>query len=597
MSDDKTLKEFYSIFRGNTSFFIKHQYPLTEKKGKMTGSWCGYAVYNTYNPPPKGKEEGDLIPLTLDHYRDHLNGGDGLAISPLMNVVDSKGQIIKRNVCYFAVIDVDVYGVSFSVTIQHLYQAGLKFVPFLSKSGGLHIYFFFMEAEPGDKVIETLKRVVNTFGLHKLYASKDAKSKVEIFPKQATFVPGERKAKDTKNASCIFLPFYNIAHPDECRNKLLTIDRKKTGLVKATPIIDTMYTSLNELRSVLDNLPYNDAPFCIQMLLLSGALTENSGRNDFLFAAAVYLKKKQGDGFADELHEMNGQLEAPLDDEEVNDIYTSVTANGYEGFSCAKPPCSEYCDKKACALREYSPKRVKNNRFTGAECWGELTRYNAGSRKEPYFIWKVRIAEGEDFKEVQIDSHTDLLNQSTVQQNCLRDLNWVPFTIKQNDWVSTVLKCLVGIDERTIEVPASADTTEMAALRETFIQFLTHKQLQKNQKPYMVDYGQVCHKDGYYYFTTNGLVKYLRFEKHTLGRLNLREWLITQEECIENVELPYTTPAGKEGHIICWKKLETPELLAKEVFYEDVYEGEVDSITKNPQIKHVEEDEDGATKF
>jgi hypothetical protein len=591
MSDNTTLKAFYGIFRGNASFFVKHQAPFVEKEGKLKAAWCGFAVYNKRNPAPKGKELGDLIPVAIDHYRDHLNGKDGLAISPLTNVEDGDGNVVKRNVCYFAAIDIDVYDANFTWLVRRLYQFGFQFIAVLSKSGGVHLYFFFKEAEPADKVIETLSRIVEAFGLDRLFVNAKKKSKVEIFPKQAAFVPGD------KNANCLFLPFYNAADKEACKNKMLTAEGKLLGIAKALPVIESMFTGLREINGVLDRLPYGDAPFCIQMVTLAGALGEGDGRNNFLFSAAIYLKKKYKDDFYDALSEMNDYLEAPTEKDELESIYKSVTEKGYDHYWCSKSPCADYCDKKLCKKREYAPERERNNHFTGADCWGELTRYDTGDGKEPYYEWKVRVKEDEEFKAVQIDSYKDLLNQAVVQQNCLRDLNWVPFKVKENDWIANVLKGLAGVEGRTVKVPQAADTTEMSMLRGSFMRFLTHKQIQKNGMPYMVKVKQVYHADGGYYFTTEGILSYLSFEKHSLGRINLREWLLRQG-CAENARLEYETSAGVRKAIDCWKMPETEELLAMDTFYEEIYEGDADIIQKNKLNKEGKEESGGDdTKF
>jgi hypothetical protein len=200
MSDNATLKVFYRIFQGNLSFFVRHQKPFTEEKeGKLKALWCGFAAYGSKSFPdvPEGFEKGDLVPVTKELYEEHLKGGNGIAIAPLCNTKE------KKNVCYFAAIDIDVYGVNFTWLVRRLYQAEFKFVAFLSKSGGLHIYFFFNEAEPAKEVIETLNKIVEMYGLGRLFTNDKNKSKVEVFPKQSTFIAGD------KNASCLFLPFYN----------------------------------------------------------------------------------------------------------------------------------------------------------------------------------------------------------------------------------------------------------------------------------------------------------------------------------------------------------------------------------------------------
>jgi len=512
-----------------------------------------------------------------------LNGGNGIAVAPLCNTKE------KNNVCYFAAIDIDVYNTTFTWLVRRLYRLGFKFAAFLSKSGGLHLYFFFTEAEPGEKVIGALNKIVEVFGLNRLFVNDKKKSKVEVFPKQATFIPGD------KNVNCLFLPFYNSAAKDGCKNRMFTAEGKLVGIVKAIPVMESMFTSVREIQDTLGNLPYSDAPFCIQMILLTGALAENDGRNNFLFSAAAYLKKKFRDGFVKSLlEEMNNCLEAPLEDKDVTSVYNSAVSKEWH-YSCTKSPCSDYCDKKLCRLREFGPERDRNNRFTGANCWGELSKVMAAGGEQPYYQWQIQVNEGEDFRAVRIDSVDDLYNQATVQKRCWRDLDWAPYTVKQNDWIATVNKAMQGIKGRLIDVPQETDTTEMFALRETFMDYLAHKQTQKDA-PYMIKVGQVYHANGAYYFMTKGLVDFLRQEKWQLGKINLREQLMLYG-CTEG-EVAYKSAKGAEIKIPCWQKPEDEELLAMDAFYDDIYEGDADILQKNKLDKEDKEKDYGDnTKF
>jgi len=588
MTGEAALKAFYGIFRGNELFFVKHQKPFTEKEGKLKARWCGFAVYNRHTPPPEDKAQGDLIPVTLDHYREHLNGNDGLAISPLTNVEDSGGNIVKRNVCYFAAIDIDVYGVNFTTLVQRLYKYGFQFMAALSKSGGLHLYFFFREAEPADKVIAALSKIVEVFGLNRLYVSDKQKSKVEIFPKQASFIPGDR------NANCLFLPFYNSAGASP--NKMLAPDGNLFGIIKALPVIESNFTTVKDINEIIAKLPYSDAPFCVQMLALTGALTEGAGRSNYLFAAGVYLKKKCGDNFYDLLAEMNECCESPLEQEDVEFTYKSVTdkEKNWDGYGCKKSPCADYCDKKLCKQREYGVGRGKGGRDTGADCWGQLVKYNTGEGKEPYYTWEVCVEEGGEFKTVQIDSHKDLLNQMVVQQCCLRDLDWIPTTVKRDSWEAIVRRCLENV--KKVQVPLAADTTETAMIRDSFYKFLTHAQVRRGGQPYAVKTGQVYHANGAYYFDTKGLLDFLKANRHVIGKFNIGKWLADEQGCAQEAELVYTTPRGEQKSIRCWKKDETPELLEMGSFYDDVYEGDADYINNNP-LKKEETGGDDDTKF
>jgi hypothetical protein len=572
MSDlsGKLIKMFCQLFKGNTSFFVKHQPPFTKKEGKLKAKWNGFAVYNRYNPPPKGKNVGDYIPVTEETYREHLNGGEGLAVCPLMNVKD------KRNVCFYAAIDIDVYGANFTHLISRLYVDGFKFAAFISKSGGLHVYFFFVDAETGNSVIEALEKIVEAYGLKRLFVNEKNKSKVEIFPKQPVVVPGEGMG------SCLFLPFYNAAN--KSTQNMLTAEGTLLGIAKALPIIDSMFTSVKEINSVLRDLSYADAPYCIQTVLLSGALGESDGRNNFLFGAAVYLKKKYKDGFKEMLQEMNSRLEAPLEQKDIDNTFTSVTTHSYDSYNCKASPCVDYCDKKLCALREYGVGRKKDNRFTGANCWGEMSMVMAA---QPYYLWEVRVNPDVPFKDVRLESVKEVQNQIIVQERCLQYLNWAPFQVKPNEWVAIVNKALQGIEERKIPVPEGTDTTEMGELRRLFLRFLAQAQ---HIQPYMLGTGQVCRIDGAYYFTTEGFMVFLRYKKFSLKGVNLRERLIFYG-CSDH-SFTYKNLRGEEKAIPCWKKADDKELSEMSAFYEDVYEGDADTMRKGSLNKDRRSDDD-----
>jgi hypothetical protein len=573
---DKLLDTFYNTFRGNDSFFVKHQAPFQEdESGKIKSPWINFAKYNQHNPPPEGKAVGDLIPVTRDLYRKHLNGGDGLAIAPITNTKD------KRNVCFYAAIDIDDYTTNFTSLVQRLSLDGFMFASFLSKSGGLHIYFFFTNPEPAAKVVETLEKIVAVYGLAKIF-KKGETSKVEIFPKQATFVPGE------KNAGCLFLPFYNATHPEECKTKMITAEGKLVGIAKALPLIKDAFMSLKAVNAVIDGLPYSDAPYCIQAILLSGVLGANDGRNKFLFCAAIYLKKKYKDNFKEYLQEMNNRLETPLDQKEIDSTYTSVTTHGYDNYSCKYPPCADYCDRKLCALREYGIGKQKGGHFTGADCWGEISVVTA---KKPYYLWKVRVNPEDEFKDVRIDDIKSLHNQATVQELCWECLHWAPFRVKDNDWVGTVNTAMEGIENRKIPVPKGMDTTEMGELYSLFIRYLAHARI-RNGHPALIHAGQVYYADGAYYFSTGGIMDSLRFKKFSLRGVNLREELLSYG-CQENSPVTYKTAKGEEKTIACWQKPDDAELEEACASYEDVYAADAENMRKTTPDED-QEDEEGS---
>jgi hypothetical protein len=557
MSDGSSLDRFFGLFRGNREFYVRHQAPFVEKEGKMTAAWCGFA---------KDPETQDYLPVTKQLFKDHLNGDDGLAISPLMNIDNEK------NVCLFAAIDIDMYDVNFTALVRRLYDCGLKFAAFLSKSGGLHIYFFFAHAEPAATAIRALEKIVDTFGIKKLSPS----GKVEIFPKQASYTPGSTAA------NCLFLPFYNAVN--KSRQNMLTAAGETLPINKALTVAEGMHTSTKEIDQALADLPYNDAPFCVQAILLSGALAENSGRNDFLFTAALYFKLKSPDDVEEELRKANALLEAPLDEADVDQIADSALKKNYQIWGrCKKSPCLEYCDRKLCKTREFGVGKGKNNMVSNVE-FGKITRMLS---EEPYYLWEARLAGTEDFAQVRIDGEADLLNQKVVQRACIRYLNQTPVTVAQIVWEKTLNDCLAGIEE--VEVEEGTDTTELSALRNCFMRFLTHKQTQ-NGLPHLIQAGQVYRRDGVFYFTSEGVKQYLAVERFNLKGYNLREQLISYG-CLQ-AELSYRTPRGAERTIACWQRPEDDELRDMGFFYDDLYDGDADILLKTAPDKEEDGDDD-----
>jgi hypothetical protein len=559
MADDSTLDVFCGLFRGNLSFYVKHQAPFREQEGKLKARWVGFAV---------DKKTKEALPVTKELYKAHLSGGDGLAIAPLTDTKD------KQNVCFYAAIDIDVYNVNFTWLVRRLYDAGFKFAAFLSKSGGLHIYFFFNDPEPGERVVETLNKLVEVYGLAKLYASDKSKSKVEVFPKQTVYIPGSGMV------NCLLLPFYNAIKRDACRTKMLTAEGTLLGIKKAVAAIPGMFTSINAVEETIAGLPYNDAPFCIQMILLTGALTENSGRNDFLFTAALYLKLKYRKDFKDHLDTMNGCLEAPLEQEDADRIYDSVIKSDWQIWGrCKRAPMNGYCDRALCKKRTFGVGRDKDNRVSNVE-FGKIVRVLA---ERPYYIWDARLAGSDEYKQVRIDGEADLLNQNVVQRACIRYLNQTPITLKKTVWEEKVNESLALIEE--IKIAKETDTSDMSVLRKHFFRYLTHRQVQDGQ-PYMVAVGRVYYKkgseednEGVYYFESEGFLKYLMSENFKLQGINLREQL-REYGCTEG-EIPYTTSDGTEKAIKCWMRKEDEELRELNTFFEDVYEGDQGIIQKD----------------
>ena len=326
------------------------------------------------------------------------------------------------------------------------------------------------------------------------------------------------------------------------------------------------------MRAKLDSLPYSDAPFCVQMLALTGALGENSGRNKFLFHSCVYFKKKLGKDadYFNDLLELDSCMESPLQEEDlqgIRDTYASANAKEW-AYSCRHDPMCSYCNRKECKERKFTAIQNTNankNEVTGAEMMGKISRVLA---RQPYYLWEIQ-APGKEPRQVRFESASELRNQLDVQVKCIDQLGWMPQQVKANVWIDIVNSCMEGIDQREITVSAESDTTELNELHVLLVKYLTHRQVQ-NGAPYMVNAGQVYHDGGKYWFSTEGIKDFLRIERYTLGRTNLREELI-RFGCEEGT-LSYKTKGGRDMTIRCWVKDEDEELEERFAYYDDMYE-------------------------
>ena len=345
MINNVDAQRFALLFKGKTDTYVRNELP---KEKSADGQKIKTKITNN-----EGKVDKDLLAR-------HLDGDFGVGICP----VNAEGK------CFFGVLDIDYYGAELSRVLHIISEYSLPLIPFRSKSGGLHIYMFLAKSVSAKTVRDLLGKIIYTFSLEELYG----KGKVEIFPKQ-------EKAEGF--GSAITLPYFNAENP---YTYMLDAYGKAVDFSSALEYIQKHLTSVEAIETSLDNLPYNDAPPCIQRILLSHLVgSDDSGRNNFLFSFAIYAKKKYGSGFEDYVKAVNADFECPLEDSIVEEICASVANHEYI-YKCKDIPCHAYCNRAVCKKREFGLGRDKSH-FTGID-YGQLFRYKSA---EPYYVWKLRL--------------------------------------------------------------------------------------------------------------------------------------------------------------------------------------------------------------
>lgn len=502
-------QKFAQLFKGKSNTYVRNELP---KERPAPGEKIKTRITNN-----EGKVDKELI-------LSHLEGDFGVGICP----VNAEGK------CYFGVLDIDYYKSKIKRVLHFIKEYQLPLLPFRSKSGGLHVYLILAKAVSAKTMRETLNLISYMFSLDTIYG----KGKVEVFPKQD---------KAEGFGSSVTLPYFNCEAP---YTYLLDLDGNEVGFKEALEYIQKHMTSIEAVKEAVEKLPYNDAPPCIQRALLSEEVGgEDTGRNNFLFSFAVYAKKKYGTGFDGYVKEINEYFEAPLEENVIDQICSSVAANEYI-YKCKDIPCNGFCNKVHCKKREYGLGRDKSH-FTGVD-YGQLYRYMAA---EPYYIWKLRLQGDEKWHDVIFKDEGYLLDQKNFAKMCVRYLNQAPMQVSNNDWYAILNSVLPNIQD--VEVKQESDTSGLSAVRNAFIMYLSNKQA-RHDTPYQVKAG-LCYRkveggEAKFYFIAQGFTNYLRNQKVPFDMALMRETL-KGFGATEDV-LVYTNAFNEEIHFPCWSKKE-----------------------------------------
>ena len=484
--------------------------------------------------------------VCTDLMLSHLNGEFGVGICP----VNTEGK------CNFGVIDIDVYKGKIRKMLDIIREYQLPLLPFRSKSGGLHCYLFLSKSNSAKSVREVLSQVIKIFSLDKMYGEQ----KVEIFPKQD-------KITAESMGSAITLPYFNAEEP---YTYLLDLDGNEVPFEEALNQIQKRFTTIEAVREALENLPYNDAPPCLQRILLSGLVGgEDTGRNNFLFSFALYASKKYGlEGFASYVRERNNSFECPIEEPAVESTIASIKSKEYS-YRCKDIPCNGFCDKSLCKKREFGLGREKGH-FSDIE-YGQLLRYKTA---EPYYVWQLKLQGSEgDFKNIVFRDEGELLDQKNFAKVCVRFLNFAPRQVQTNDWFGTLNKYLASVKD--VEVRAESDTSALSMIRQMFVRYLSNKQARRDS-PYQI-HASLCVRQTYsddsgkpvakFFFTHTGFAEYLRNNKVNFDQSMLRETL-KSFGAVEDT-LKYNNSMGDLVEFPCWSKSEDKEI-------DEAYKGEVE---------------------
>jgi hypothetical protein len=217
---------------------------------------------------------------------------------------------------------------------------------FRSKSGGAHLYVFFIAAVSGEWAQALLARWRKALGLP---------PRTEIFPKQKRLVD----ATDTGN--WLNMPFFSCYGKERGLRYAYDPD---TGVAIHDPAVflkrltKTSEGEADAIQIVKEESPaeaYKKMPPCLEAFCKQGA--PDGCRNVGLFQFAVYSKKRKNAGedidMEQEVASYNEQfMEPPLSRGDVRSVLKSAVRKDYQ-YLCQDPALQAVCNKTQCRKRVY----------------------------------------------------------------------------------------------------------------------------------------------------------------------------------------------------------------------------------------------------
>lgn len=345
-------ERFERLFRGNEDWY--GQYEADPKTGAKL------KAFTKAGPIP-------------DRVWDRHLAGDktGIGIVPISD----------EGTCYWGCIDLDDDRTDHKALIERVNVLGLPLVVCRSKSGGAHLFLFFIEPIKPVHLLAKLKRWSELLAIENPTDDQGRSAPLEYFPKQITLSAGQK-------GNWLNLPYFGS---DDTTRYCVDEDGEAMSLDTFLDYAESMRLTENELDvkqvklAVDHDAFFIDGPPCLQALHQTGfaAGTRNAG----LLNVGIFLKLKFPDDWDSLLEDYNlnsGKISPPLDDEEMRDIVRSLTRSDYI-YKCSDAPILGVCKRTPCKKQEYGIDRFKRDAAHLAfPVLGRLVSFENG-RDEPLY--------------------------------------------------------------------------------------------------------------------------------------------------------------------------------------------------------------------
>ncbi len=332
-----------------------------------------HRAHGEYTPLPDGKKRARTVrtPIPDPAWERHLRGeSPGLGVIP----------ITDDATCYWGAIDVDDYTVNHIDLAQAIKRHGIPLLLCRSRSGGAHLFCFFIEPVRALDLIGKLKQ----WQIALKVDNPDGRA-IEIFPKQTRLA-----SEDTGN--WLNLPYFGDER--QCitaKGKVLSLQEFIEAAEDSAITRAQLATKIPTYEPDDPRFFGTDGPPCLERMLRSGEGFGKGTRNSALFNVGVYLRIRFPDTWEERLSEFNEKvIDPPLDADEVRTITRSLRRKSYV-YRCNDQPIQSFCQKRKCMGRRWGIGHFQEKeREDDLPNLGRLTKFETDP---PYYTLEVEGTE------------------------------------------------------------------------------------------------------------------------------------------------------------------------------------------------------------
>lgn len=427
-------------------------------------------------------------PVTIEVWEQHLSGERPLGIIP-----------VKENgTCVWACVDVDRYDIDLAELAGDLEDKGLPLVLCRTKSGGAHLFAFFVEPYQAEDVRQAMRALAATLGF----------GNCEIFPKQNQVLSEQGDLGNWLN-----MPYLSGNETERYAvgrdSRSLTLSAFLEKAEKSKTTLDKLVVSKKNPRAKREvDETLSDGPPCLEILTEHGF--PEGTRNSGLFALAIFCKKKFGSKWKEMVEKYNYLfMKPPLNSEEVIMIIKNIEKKDYR-YSCKDQPLASHCNSSLCRARKFGIG------LSGA--YPQISGLTKLDTEPP--IWFLDIEE----RRVAIETR-QLQNYKEFQHACMEQLTVFYMPMKNEEWATIVGDAM----ENVIILEAAPEMGVRGHFMELLEDFCMNRHRGETKEDLLL--GKPWHdpETGRHYFKLTSLMQHLEREGFRAWGRNTVGKVVTEE--------------------------------------------------------------------